>query len=112
LLIGTFPGGGYYLHHSASARSFFADLLKLANVDPKLRTNNSTIQARLHSGKGGNYLWVVNPSRAEAKVTVSLNTDVSARTAEDIWGGRPITIDKRSMTVSVPARDAAVIALR
>jgi beta-galactosidase len=27
LLIGSFPGGGYYLHHSASGKAFFAGLL-------------------------------------------------------------------------------------
>src|SRR5260370_38564784 len=32
LLIGTFPGAGYYLHYSAASKAFFARLLELANV--------------------------------------------------------------------------------
>src|SRR5690348_10061948 len=49
-LIGTFPGGGYYLHHSPEAKAFFAELLKLASVKPQLQTNNGATQARLHTG--------------------------------------------------------------
>ena len=112
LLIGTFPGGGYYLHHSAPAGAFFAGLLKLADVEPRLRTDNPAIQARLHSGTGGNYLWVVNPSRAESKATVSLTAGPDFRSAEDVWGSRPVAAQDRGITVTVPARDAAVVRLR
>jgi len=113
LLIGTFPGAGYYLHHSPTAKAFFAGLLSLAKVEPQLRTDNTAIQARLHSGAGGNYLWVVNPSRKEASVTVSLAGQAPAfRSAEDLWGKRPVTVGDRKVSVTVAARDAAVIALR
>jgi beta-galactosidase len=112
LLIGTFPGGGYYLHHSADARAFFAGLLQLADLEPRLRTDNPAVQARLHSGKGGDYLWVVNPSRSEAKAMVSLDAGTRFQSAHDVWGNRPVTAGVRSITVTVPARDAAVVALR
>jgi beta-galactosidase len=113
LLIGTFPGGGYYLHHSPAGKAFFAGLLKLAGVEPRLQSDNGKVQARLHSGSGGNYLWVVNPSRAEAKATVSiLDPEPVFRSAEDVWGKLPVSVANRKITVSVPARDAAVIALR
>jgi beta-galactosidase len=112
LLIGTFPGGGYYLHHSPEARSFFAGLLQLAEVEPRLRTDNAAVQARLHSGKGGSYLWVVNPSRTEAKTTISLDAGTKFQSAQDLWGNRPVTTGVRSISVTVPARDAAVVALR
>jgi beta-galactosidase len=113
LLIGTFPGGGYYLHHSAEAKAFFAGLLKLANLEPQLRSSSASAQARLHRGTGGNYLWVVNPSRAETDVTISLSTQSpSFQSAEDVWGNRQVLAADRKITVSVPARDAAVIALR
>jgi beta-galactosidase len=54
LQIGTFPGVGYYLHHSPGSRAF-RQSLKMANVEPQLRTDNGAIQARLHAGAGGNY---------------------------------------------------------
>jgi beta-galactosidase len=112
LLIGTFPGGGYYLHHGASARGFFADLLKFGDVKPRLRTDNSAVQARLHEGSGGNYLWVVNPSRGETKVSVSVSAGPNFTRVEDVWAQRPVSAANGTITVTVPARDAAVIALR
>jgi beta-galactosidase len=113
LLIGTFPGAGYYLHHSADAKAFFRDLLKLANVEQGVTTNNNRVEARLHSGAGGNYLWVINPTRAAATVTVSLGSQVPAfHTAEDVWAQQQVTVSDRRITVTVPARDGAVIALR
>jgi beta-galactosidase len=111
LLIGTFPGAGYYRHHSAEAKAFFAGLLKMANVDPRLRSDNTAVQARLHSGAGGNYLWVVNPSRNAAKVTVTI-ADPPFHAAADVWADRAITVAGRNVSVSVPARDGVVIALR
>src|SRR5260370_23559552 len=36
LLIGTFPGAGYYPHHSSEANTFFAHLLNLPNSHPLL----------------------------------------------------------------------------
>jgi beta-galactosidase len=112
LLIGTFPGAGYYRHHSSGARAFFAALLKLGTAEPRLQSNNPAVQARLHTGTGGTFLWIVNPSRAEARATVRVNSDLDFRTAEDIWNHQPAAIAERSITVTVPRRDAAVVSLR
>jgi len=113
LLIGTFPGAGYYLHHSPEAKAFFAELLGWAGIEPRVRTNNSSVQARLHSGAGGNYLWVVNPSLTGASVTVSLGGSAAQfNKAEDVWGGARVTIKGREVSLTVPPRDAAVVALR
>ena len=111
LLIGSFPGGGYSRHHSADAWAFFAGLLKLANVEPRLRSDNPATQSRLHTGPGGTYLWVVNPTRAAAKASVVVRGQ-TFQTAQDIWGGLPVTITGQKITVNVPPRDAAVITLR
>jgi beta-galactosidase len=111
LLIGTFPGGGYYLHHSPGARAFFAGLLKWAGVEQQLHTDNSTVQARLHQGPGGTYLWITNPSRAEAKVTVSLPRK-SFHAANDLWDTKPVSLAGSQVIVAIPPRDAAVVALR
>ena len=111
LLIGTFPGAGYHRHHSATAKAFFAGLLKLASVEPRLRTDNSAIQARLHTGTGGSYLWVVNPGRSSAKVSVTVG-NLPFQSAEDIWEGAPVSVAGGNVTVTVPARDPAVISLR
>jgi beta-galactosidase len=113
LLIGTFPGAGYDRHPTPDGRAFIADLLARHGVQPRLRTDNAAVQARLHTGGGGTYLWVVNPGRAGAAVTVTLSGDTPRfGAAEDAWGHLPVTVGDRRVTVTVPARDAAVIALR
>ena len=113
LLIGTFPGAGYDLHHSPGGKAFFAGILKLASIEPRLRRDNQNVQTRLHTGSGGNYLWAVNPSRKDASVTVSLAAGSPAfQSAEDIWGNLPVTAASRRITVNIPARDAAVVLLR
>ena len=103
LLIGTFSGGGYYLHHSTGSRSFFSGLLKMADAEPRLRTDNPAVQARLHTGRSGSYLWVVNPARDASKVTVRLQASDGFRTAEDVtWEHLPVTAGEHSVTVTVP----------
>jgi beta-galactosidase len=113
LLIGTFPGAGYDRHPSPGSRAFFADLLARHGVEPRLRTDNAAVQARLHTGGGGTYLWVVNPGRAGAAVSLTLSGDAPRfGAAEDVWGHVLVAVGERRVTVTVPARDAAVIALR
>ncbi|HXJ41984.1 MAG TPA: beta-galactosidase trimerization domain-containing protein, partial [Bryobacteraceae bacterium] len=112
LLIGTFPGSGYYLHHSPEAKKFFAGLLDMAGVKPRLKTDNPDIQARLHTGTAGTYLWVTNPGHKETTVNVILTEAPAFQKAEDIWGARKIDVNGRALKVTVPARDAAVISLK
>jgi beta-galactosidase len=113
LLIGTYPGAGYYHHHTPESKAFFAGLLKLAGVEPQLRTDNNTVQARLHTGAGASYLWATNPLRNEAKVTISVGSNgPQFRSAADVWGNREITVGGRRITVTIPPRDGSVIALQ
>jgi beta-galactosidase len=113
LLIGTFPGSGYYLHHGAATKDAFAGFLRFAGVTPITRINDSSAQARLHQGAGGSYLWVTNPTRDSRTVSVSLSQAAGEfTTGEDIWGGQGVAVGDRQIKVNVPGRDAAVIALR
>ena len=73
LLIGTFPGAGYYRHHARETRSFFAGLLEWGNVAQRVRSSDPDVKARLHEGAGGKYLWVVNPTRSAREVTIRLH---------------------------------------
>jgi beta-galactosidase len=112
-LIGTFPGGGYYLHHSQAAKMFFAGLLAWANQEPGLRTNASGTQARLHTGAGGTYLYVVNPDRAPRDVTVTLAPAYGPfESGEDVWSGQKVSVKGHSVQVVVGDRDVAVVRLR
>ena len=113
LLIGSFPGAGYYLHHGKETRSLFAGVLKMANITPRVNVDDNEVQARVHQGAGGTYLWVTNPTRSARPVTVMLNPDLGTfSAAEDKWGNIDIKLSGQQLTLNVPPRDAAVIALR
>ncbi len=113
LLIGSYPGAGYYLRPTAGTRAFFAGLLTIAGVKPGLQTDNPAVQARLHSGPGGDYLWITNATRSLAKVGVSLSdASPSFQQAKDLWSGNPVSIDGRKFSIVIGPRDGAVIALR
>jgi beta-galactosidase len=113
LLIGTFPGAGYYSHHSRETKELFASLLGMADVTPTTKISDAAVQARLHHGAGGTYLWVTNPTRENRTVTIELAANAGNFTSsEDIWGNQKVVREGQHVTVSVPERDAAVIALR
>jgi beta-galactosidase len=113
LLIGSFPGAGYYLHHGAETKAMFAGFLKMAGVAQQVSIDDNAVQARLHQGQGGTYLWVTNPTTSARTVKVSLERGLGRFTAvEDLWGQLAIKLDGQQVAVNLPAKDAAVIALR
>jgi beta-galactosidase len=112
LLIGSFPGGGYFLHHAAATKDLFASLLAMAGVVPRVTIDDKSVQARLHQGVGGTYLWVTNPTPGSRSVKVGLSAGAeNYKSGEDIWGKQSVAMDGRQVTLNVPGRDAAVIAL-
>jgi beta-galactosidase len=110
LLIGTFPGGGYFRNHAPATREFFAGLLEWAGVQPQVASSDPAVKARLHRGAGGTYLWVVNPTRTARNVTITL--PAAFQRATELWqeSGRPAVAD-RVVTAAVEDRNAAVIRL-
>jgi beta-galactosidase len=112
LLVGTFPGAGYFRHPSSESKKFFAQLLEWANVVPRVQTSDPDLVARLHEGPGGKCLWVINPTRTARNVTVQLaNRDAGLRTGKDVWQGRQVTVSGTTIRANVGARDAVVIQL-
>ena len=111
--MGSFPGAGYFLHHAPATRESFAALLGLAKVSPAVQISDTKVQARLHQGTGGAYLWVLNPTREERSVSVNISSAAgSYSSGEDIWGSQKVAFDGQKISVTVPGRDGAVIALR
>lgn len=110
LLVGTFPGGSYFRNHAPGTREFFAGLLAWAGVRPQLQCSDPDVQARLHRGPGGTYLWVVNPTRTARTVRISLPAPFGR--AVDLWqeSNQP-TVTGTLLTTSVGDRDAAVLQL-
>ena len=106
LLIGSFPGAGYYHHHAAPTRDLFATL-----VAPRLTIDDKSVQARLHQGPGGTYLWVTNQMRSNRTVNIGLAPADNYKSGKDIWGNQTVVMEGQQLKVTVGARDAAVIAL-
>jgi len=113
LLLGTFPGGSYFLNHEEGTRTFFASLLEWAGQKQLTKVSDPTIQARLHSGPGGNYLWVINPGRSPKTITVTLDSSRagSFSTARELWqkDTPPVKIAGNQLQLTVQDRNAAVI---
>src|SRR5690606_4123013 len=113
LLIGSYPGAGYFLHHSDGTREFFAGLLKWGNVTQGVHSSDPEVKVRLHEGAGGKYLWVLNPTRSSREVTISLGqVTKKLRVGKDIWTGNQPTFDGNVIKVSVGDRDSAIIPLQ
>jgi beta-galactosidase len=112
LLIGSFPGAAYYLHHGQETKALFADILKAAGVTPQVQIDDNAVQVRLHQGKGGTHLWVTNATATSRKVKILLDPALgSFATASDLWSQLQVTLDGRQLAITLPPKDAAVIAL-
>jgi beta-galactosidase len=112
LLMGSFPGSGYYLHHDPATKELFATFLGIAGIAQQLKTDNHNVQARLHKGSGGTYLWVTNPTLKDQLVTVSFGPGAgNYQSAEDLWGKQHASLSGQKLAVTIPARDAVVLAL-
>ena len=110
LLIGTFPGGAYFRSHAPETREFFADLLTWAGIQPKVRSSDPKVKARLHEGDGGTYVWAVNPTRTARAVKISLPAQFQR--AVELWqdSSQP-TVAGNVLSATVEDRSAAVIRL-
>jgi beta-galactosidase len=109
LLIGTFPGASYFRRHQPESRKFFAGLLDWVGIPRQVTSSDAQVQARLHTGAGGTYLWVVNPTRDVKTVSVGLAAEY--RKATDLWQERSHRVDGRRIEVKVDDRNVAVIKL-
>lgn len=108
LLIGSFPGAGYYKHHGKETKDLFAGFLDWAGIGQRVKVSNPAVQARLHEG-GQTFLWATNATSGEQTVTVTV--DAAFSVAKDIWSDRKISVDGRNLSFALPGKDAAVIAL-
>jgi len=79
------------------------------------RVSDIAVQARLHTGEGGTYLWVVNPGRTAKAVTVTVDAGRagSFRRGREVWqiGMPAVEIAGTQVRLTVQDRNAAVIRL-
>jgi beta-galactosidase len=111
ILIGTFPGAAYFKKPNPDARAIFQSLLPKKQ---RITVSDTSVIARLHTGAGGRYLWVVNPTRQVKSVSVDLSDDPDGGTsmsAKDLWEGTTAGVSGRKIRLTIPDRDAAVLRL-
>ena len=114
LLIGTFPGAAYFLHHAEETKAFFASLLPWAQLAQGVRVSVPEVQARLHTGPGGAYLWVLNPTGQPRSLSVTLEPrHGSFAGGRDVWrpASRLTVSENQRIELTVGAKDAAVVLL-
>ena len=125
---GTPAGSTYHSHHLAdvhgapaqdrlaASSAFFRALLTWAGVTPHVQTTNPTVIARLHQDpeSGALTLWALNPSRDPHQTALTLSAAwPTFERATPHWPAARsnTTVDGRTITLIVPARDAVVLAL-
>jgi beta-galactosidase len=110
LLVGTFPGASYFMNQSATTREFFADLLAWGGILQQIKSSDAAVKARLSTGAGGTYLWVVNATKTLRNVTITLPS--AFKQAEELWqeSTTPV-VEGETLTTAVGDRNVAVIRL-
>ncbi|MEZ4865211.1 MAG: beta-galactosidase [Caldilineaceae bacterium] len=111
-LLGTMVGAGYAGHSQEGASPFFADLLDFAGKEQHIRSSDPQIKARLHTGDGGIYLWVANPTRQARPARLALGSAWRSFTdSATLWGAQA-TVAGQTVVLTAPARDVTVLKLR
>jgi beta-galactosidase len=105
--MGTHPGVAYFQQSNADNLRYFADVLAWAGRAQQVRLSNPDLQARLHEGETGRFLWVVNATREvqTAKVVLARPASLGAT----FWANAGATAE--GDRISVPARDVLIVRL-
>ncbi|NLY29022.1 MAG: hypothetical protein GX047_00115 [Firmicutes bacterium] len=112
MLIGTFPGCGYFNGSTQGSKAFFASLLDWAGVTQLVKCSEPRLTARIHAGEGGTYLWVTNPTRTTLQARLALSKELgNFSKVKLLWGQYEPTLDDGVVDVLVGGLDAAVIKL-
>lgn len=113
-LIGTMCSSGYNSHPTSRSTNFFQDILQFAGKTQHVTCSNPRLKARLQSGPAGVSLWVANPLAQSLPVCLRLSTAWGPFSKGSVLWGETIDdlfIAGRTITLTVPARDVAIILL-
>jgi beta-galactosidase len=103
LLVGTHPGIAYFQKSEAASRTYFAQVLDWTGVKQRITLSDNRLQARLHEAGDRKVLWVLNPLREAAEVSVTVDGK-AAQFGRSYWGKA-----SGSSTVTVPPRDVVIV---
>jgi beta-galactosidase len=108
LLMGSMAGRGYSVHEGEGSSEFYKSLMTFAGKTQKIKVSDKRIRVRMHSGDGGDYLWIAN-----AKKGVDIPAIIEAGSKE-IKSVSPLKgtageLKNGQLHISVPARDVIVL---
>jgi beta-galactosidase len=106
LLVGTHPGVAYFKTSSAENLSYFAKVFEWTGRARNLSTDNAAVIARLHRGDNGAALYVLNPTRSEQKVRVTLGEAHAGLKVNGAYWGKADSLD-----LVIPPRDIVIAKL-
>jgi len=73
LLVGTNPSIGYFTRSEPGNLQYFEKVMAWAGRAPRVRVSDNCVQVRLHEAEGRRVLWLLNPTREN--ITVRLTVD-------------------------------------
>ncbi|MDH7569042.1 MAG: beta-galactosidase [Armatimonadota bacterium] len=111
LLLGSMAGYGYGRLAGKGDPSLALALMEWAGKRPRVRVSDGRVTARLHAGEGGVFLWITNPVREPIPVRVELSPECGSFTRCQTHWGPPAKVEGRVVSLTVGARDAAVLRL-
>ncbi len=109
LLVGSHPSVGYFRTSAEASRRYFADVLAWTGKRQQILLDNNAVQARLHRGDTGDYLWIVNPTREVQTVEVALGSGARPAFGTIHWADAGAEL--AGQTVTLPARGIVVVRL-
>jgi len=102
------PGAGF---KPALSTPFYASLLDWGGKTQHVVCNDPRIKARLHTGQGGTYLWVANPTRQPVPVRLEVSEGWgNFKNSRSLWGAQA-TFNSGCIELTAPARDMTVLEL-
>jgi beta-galactosidase len=110
-LLGTMCGAGYAAHPNDRVPALFADVLRFAGQRQHVISSDPRVKARIHDGPGGTYLWVANPDRRPLPVRLVLSQEWGPFSAAHSHWGVEATVDGRTITLEIGARDFSILRL-
>jgi len=111
-LIGTMIGAGYGHHQQEGASTLFAKLFTLAGKTQHVVSSDPQIKARLHSGEGGTYLWIANPTRQARPARLTIDEHWGGNSVDSPLWGAACTNEGHTISLTASARDVSIVRLR
>jgi beta-galactosidase len=105
LLVGSHPGVGYFTRSEANNLGYFASVLDWAGRKPRVALSDNRIQARVHEGGDRQVLWLLNPTRETANVSVAVDGKPIVVTSV-YW---PVGQTPNSDSFTIAPRDVLVV---